>query len=295
VNRIHLKRLGSAFAAVALVALSVGSVSAAVPNASATGFSYGDFGGNGYAGFSETFTLTDSSTLSKLYLESDIVGGASVPVLSATLNGSSVANACSVQASPLSVKCLFKTVRTNDVINVTFGVDPLASASSVTTEGFWSSSGYVTGGNNSHGDAWPSGLLTANRGGNGNFAGGFGNASLATDIVNLGGNSQAATLKGLPGGKYASVNDDAAPDATSGFPVIELHVNDGAPATFQLVIVYPKGTNAPKGYEHTSDGYPTVTYTSCARGDTSDCFVWSNKNTTTILYLSHNGFVRTKG
>ena len=87
---------------------------------------------------------------------------------------------------------------------VTFAVKP-AAAGDVTATGGWSSTGYVVGGNNSHGDAWgiggktPSGdrslSLTATYNASGDFAGGFGNTTLTTQASN---NKQSAKLTGLP-------------------------------------------------------------------------------------------------
>lgn len=296
VNTKQIRKLAMVGAAAALsLQLVAGTASAAVPNASATGQALGTFGGNGYAGFTQTFAYADSSTLSKLYLESDITGGASVVSLAVTKNGQSAANACSVQASPLAVKCQFKTIRNGDVIKLTFAVSPLANAASVSTEGFWSSTGFVLGGNNSHGDAWSTTKLTAVRNASANFAGGFGNTSLDTSTTNLGGNGQAASLKNLPSGKYAFVNDNAATVSDSNFPIIEISVNGGAAASFQLVIVYPHGTNAPASFVHTSDGYATTTYTRCSGSTRVNCFTWSQNSNTATLYLQHNGTLKRAG
>jgi hypothetical protein len=306
-NRMARLATGVATAALLATALAV-PATAAVPAATSGGSTYGQFGGDGYAGFSLDYTLTDTSTLAKLFLEVDISGAASVKLFSVTLNGSSV-KGCQ-QPTAAGFTCDFKTVRTNDTFHIDLALQPLAGADVVALSGGWSSSGYVTGGNNSHGDAWdlcqigqdgcidgdpndPAMLnvLTSTRNSSVDAAAGFGNKTLST-ASDFGTNNQAATLLNLPAGKYASVNDNFAPDA-SGFPIIELTVNNGALATFQLQIFYPKGTKAPSSYIHTSDNYPTETYYECQKGSPKvSCFTWEQKSNTAVLYLLHNGGVR---
>lgn len=295
-NKTQFRKLATIGAAAALsLQLFAGAAAAAVPTASASGSSYGPYGGNGYAGFQTTFVYADSSTLAKLYLEADISNATAVTVLTATKNNSPVSG-CSASASPFGIKCLFKTVRNTDVFAVTFAV--VGNGGTVSTLPLWSSTGYVPGGNQSHGDAWvgsTDGLtpLTSEYSSDPNVAAGFGNTSLNTSTDNFGGNSQATTLKNLPNGKYASVNDNAGDGGA--FPLIALSVNGGEQATFQLVIVYPKGTNAPSSYTHTT-GTSTQTYTVCARNQAkSECFDWSNKTNTVTIYLEHNGTLRRSG
>jgi hypothetical protein len=288
----QFRKLATVTATAALaLQLFAGASSAAVPNATSTGAVLGQVGGDGYAGFTSALTFQDNN-LAKLYFEADIANGASVPVFEATRNGKA-AN-CSVTASV--IKCEFKNVKNGEEFAITFAVKP-ATAADVVAAGGWSSTGYVVGGNNSHGDAWGIGgknasgqqvlSLTASYNASGDFAGGFGNTTLTTQASN---NKQSAKLTGLPSGKYASVNDNAGPDAF-GFSVIELVVNGGEAANFQLAITYPKNTQAPKSYLHVTNG-AEQTYLVCQRGQTVDCFTWDKKNYVATLYLAHNGQLR---
>jgi hypothetical protein len=294
VNKQQFRRLATVGAAAALsLQLLAGVASAAVPSAQVGGSAYGSFTSGGYAGFSASYTLTDSGTLSKLYMEADITGGASVPVLLVTRDGAS-AKGCEVQATPLAVKCTFKTVRSGEVVNIRFGVNPLATASAVSTEPLWSGSGFVTGGNQSHGDSWSSGVLTSSRSTNPDLAAGFGNLTLTTK-ADFSSNNQYAKLQNLPSGVYASVDDNTG-GIVDGFAAILLSVNDGGPATFQLLVTYPNGVGAPDYFTHVSAGYPTATYYACAKNATKvNCFDWSNKANTITLYLTHNGSIRRSG
>jgi hypothetical protein len=293
VNKQQFRKLATVGAAAALsLQLLAGVASAAVPTATSGGQSW-NFSGDGRAGFEATYSYGDSSTLSRLYLEADITNGASARLESVTKNGNAVSG-CSVQSSPLAIKCLFRTVRNTDEFVVQFSVVPADNTADVTAEPLWSTTGYVTGGNNSHGDAWDeAGILVSHAGSDANVAEGFGNTSLHTGLTNLGGNGQAASLE-LPLGlayKYAKVNDNAGDGGD--FPLIEIQVNNGNAATFIVVIVYPKGTNAPSSYIHSTNPTP---YTACQKGKPKvDCFDWSNKTNTVTLYLSHNGTLRRSG
>ena len=73
---------------------------------------------------------------------------------------------------------------------------------------------------------------------------------------------------------------------------LEINVKNGQPAVFKLLLLYPKGTSAPKTFEHTSSGSPTTTYTPCAKRTRPTPFVWNNKTSTVTFYLSHNGQLR---
>ena len=293
---MNTKRIGKLATVVASAALTLqlfaGASLAAVPNGTSTGAVLGEVGGDGYAGFTSAFTFNDN-TLAKLYFEADITNGASVPVFEATRNGKA-AN-CSVTAAV--IKCEFKNVKVGETFAITFAVKP-AAPGDVTAAGGWSSTGYVVGGNNSHGDAWGIGgktlngdqilSLTATYNASGDFAGGFGNTTLTTQASD---NKQSAKLTGLPSGKYASVNDDGSTTLYGGFPEIDIVVNDGNPANFQLVITYPKNTQAPNAYVHISSGEQT--YFECQKGATKiDCFTWDKKSATATLYLAHNGSLR---
>jgi hypothetical protein len=293
VNKQQFRRLATVGAAAALsLQLLAGVASAAVPNASSDGRSW-NYSGDGRAGFEASYLYDDSSTLARLYLEADITNGTSARVESVTRNGNPVSG-CSVQSSPLAIKCLFRTVRDNDAFVVQFSVLPTDNTVDVTAEPLWSTTGYVPGGNQSHGDVWDeAGVLESVAGGDVNVSEGFGNTSLHTGLTDLGGNGQAASLE-LPLGlayKYAKVDDDAGDGGD--FPIIEIEVNNGNAATFKLVIVYPRGTNAPSSYIHSTNPTP---YYACQKGQPKvDCFEWSNKTHTVTLYLSHNGSIRRSG
>ena len=293
---MNTKRIGKLATVAASAALTLqlfaGASLAAVPAGTSAGSAAGDVGGDGYAGFTSTFTFQDNN-LAKLYFEADITNGASVPVFVATRNGKSVN--CSVTAAV--IKCEFKSVKNGETFAITFAVKP-AAAGNVVASGGWSSTGYVVGGNNSHGDLWGIGgknaagnqitSLTATYNASGDFAGGFGNTSLTTQASN---NKQSAKLTGLPAGKYASVNDDGSTTLYGGFPEIDITVNNGDPANFQLIITYPKNTHAPNAYVHIGSG--SETYYVCQKGaPKTDCFTWDKKSATATLYLEHNGSLR---
>jgi len=295
VNKHSFRKLATVGAATALtLQLLAGVASAALPTAQVSGSSYGGYANGGYAGFTATFKLTDSSTLSKLFLEADITGGTSVPILIATKNGAAV-KGCSVQTTPtLAVLCSFKTVRPGDAFVITYAVNPSASAAAVTTEGLWSSSGFVTGGNNSHGDTWTSGVRTSTHSTSPDVAAGFGNLTLSTK-ADFASNKQYAKLQNLPSNVYASVDDNNGA-VIGGSQAILLSVAGGAPATFQVLVSYPNGIGAPDFFTHVSDGYPTATYYACAKNAPKvDCFDWSKQTRTVTLYLSHNGTLRRSG
>ena len=290
-NKHSFRKLATVGVGAALsLQLLAGVASAAVPAGDASVSTTYDFAGGGNGGFSTRFKF-NGNNLSKLYLDATITGGSSVPLLLVSKNGSTV-NSCSVQASPLAVKCSFGQTRGGDEFIVQFAVTPAAGAATVTTTPKWTSSGDVTGGNNSHGDLWSPGLLTAHGSTSPDLSAGFGNLTLSTK-ADFGSNKQYAKLQNLPANKYARVNDNAAPNGN--FPDIELSVNNGSPAAFQLLITYPAGTKAPKSFTHTSTGYPTVVYCPCKSDPKSDCFVWSASTRTVTLYLSHNGTLRRSG
>jgi len=316
VNRKHFRRLATVSAAAALsLQLLAGAASAAVPTATSDGSSLGNFAGDGWAGFSMSYDYHDSSTLSKLYLEIDISGASAIQQFDITRTGANVARSCA--QSPTVITCSFKTVRNGEHFQIQLVLNPSVTASEVRLTGGWSASGFVLGGNNSHGDSWDLcqadnathgcdvfvdpklNELVSSRIGDADDAAGFGNLSLTTN-TNFGLNKQTAKLVDLPGGQYASVDDNAGGDAT-GFSWISISVNGGAPlpadGTFQLVIVYPKGTSAPKSFQHyNTENVLTDTYLLCAKGATKiNCFDWSNKTNTATLYLHHNGSIRRSG
>lgn len=292
----RITKLATVAAAAALaLQLFAGTSVAAVPNATASGTASDAWAGDGWAAFTASFHYADSSTLSKLYLEIDIDNASELISFSATKEGNAV-NGCdrTVSGGTAVIKCTFKTVRNGDDFLISFVVDP-AAAGPVNASGNWSSTGFVPGGNSSHGDAWEIAdsatddqTLTVNYDADPDHASGFGNSSLSTQASN---NKQSAKLTGLPSGKYAAVNDNAGADGF-GFSVITLVVNGGDPANFQLSITYPKNTQAPNSYLHVSDGYANTEYFLCSRGQTVNCFTWDKKSATATLFLAHNGSLR---
>jgi len=294
----QIRKLATVAATAALaVQLFAGTTSAAVPNGTSEGSVLGAVGGDGYAGFTTSFTFKDNN-LAKLFFEADIANGDSVPIFSATRNGKD-ANCGTVSGS--LIKCQFNSVKNGEVFAITFAVKPLG-AGDVTAAGGWSSTGYVVGGNNSHGDAWGIGgkdtvtgaqilSLTAIYNASGDYSAGWGNTTLATQASN---NKQSAKLSRLPLNKWASINDDGSTQLYGGFPQVTIVVNDGNPANFQLSITYPKSTSAPKSYVHISSvtGSQTDEYFVCANGQTVGCFTWDKKTYTATLLLGHNGSLR---
>jgi hypothetical protein len=290
-SRSLLRVFGAAAAVVVLAGTMATGAMAARPSATATSLTFGDFGGNGDAGFSATLAYSAKSTAARIYLDAPITGGSGVPLLAVTRNGSAV-DACEVVAAPLAVRCEFRLVRNGEVLQAVFAVSPAAGASAVTADAEWSTTGYVSGRNNSHGDAWEDGATTAHRNPSPNFAGGFGNEHLATGGELGSGNTQIASLVGLPAGGYASIDDDAG-DTDSDYPLIDITVNDGHPAAFVVKIVYPAGSPPPTSFVHTSDGYPTAEYLPCVYGQPKEgCFTYKAWTSTATIYLLHNGSLR---
>jgi hypothetical protein len=285
----------AAVAATAALALQLfaGASSAAVPNATSVGGSY-DFGGNGDAGFWTSYSFVDNN-LSKLYLKIQITNGASLSYLNVTKNDVplNTKTACSTATGSL-IECLFKSISNTDDFKVEFAVKPI-SAGDVTATGGWSSTGFVLGDNNSHGDSWDiadsetdDNTLVSAYDSDPNHAAGFGNSSLATLASN---NGQSAKLTGLPSGKYASVND-AGGDIYFGFAEIDIVVNGGLPADFTLAITYPKNTASPNGYLHITDGNSQTYFLCVKNAEKVNCFDWDKKTATATLYLEHNGSLR---
>ena len=309
----RIRKLATVAATAALaLQLFAGTSLAAKPNATSSGQSF-DFAGSGWAGFSTTYNFLDNN-IPKLFVELDVKGASSIGFVGATRNGNAV-NACS--KSGLVVKCQFNSVKNGETFAL--GVGAVPSADDVTAVAEWSTTGFVPGGNNSHGDAWDicvagnidcrvataaqefgyaagTFYLVASRGSDqsGNFAAGFGNTSLATNqVVDKKTNPQAARLEGLPAGVFSDVDDQAILDTTTGFYIVKLHVDNGADHNFQLIIVYPNGTGTPTAYQHLDEaGTVIATYTACAKGDTTECFTWDPRKNTATINLPHNGGVR---
>lgn len=289
--RTNLMRVVAAVAVAAILAGQFATAALAkVPEATATSTTFGDFGGNGDAGFSATLQYTAKSTASKVYLNVAITGGVSVPLLSVTRKGVPTDD-CVVVSSPLAIRCLFKLVRAGDTLSVVYAVRPQTDVAAVSADAEWSTTGYVSGGNNSHGDAWQDGVRTAKRNPSPNFAGGFGNRVLSTTGVPGAGNPQVASLLDLPEGRYASIDDDAGPTGTD-YPLIVIRVNDGKPAPFRVQIKYPDGPK-PVSFVHVSDGYEDAEYFRCVHGQPLvNCFTFDKATKTATIYLLHNGSLR---
>ena len=259
-NKHSFRKLATVGAAAALsLQLLSGVASAAVPNASSDGSTYGSFAGDGFAGFALSYHYADSSTLAKLYLKINIAGGEAIETFNITRDGSDV-KGCSVSATLIT--CQVKTVRTGDDFDILLVVKPTATATEVRLTNGWSSTGFVEGGNNSHGDSWdlcqagqlgcevdadPATLnqLVSSRTGDDNTAAGFGNLSLNTSTTNLGGNGQAASLKNLPNGKYAYVNDNGV--VAGNYRQIDLIVNGGETVASQEL---PTHHRVPEGHPY---------------------------------------------
>jgi hypothetical protein len=285
-----MRAVAAGAAAAILAGQFATGVLAKVPEATATSTTFGDFGGNGDAGFSATLVYTAKSTASKVYLNVAITGGVSVPLLSVTRKDVPTDD-CSVVSSPLAIRCLFKLVRAGDTLSVVYAVRPQTNAAGVSADAEWSTTGYVSGGNNSHGDAWQDGVRTAKRNPSPNFAGGFGNRALSTSGVPGAGNPQVASLLDLPEGRYASIDDDAGPTGTN-YPLIVIRVNDGQPAPFRVQITYPEGPK-PVSFVHVSEGYEDAEYFRCVHGQPLvNCFTYDKWSKTATIYLLHNGSLR---
>jgi len=303
VNKSQFRKLATVGAAAALtLQLLAGVASAAVPNATSHGESFGAVGGDGWAGFTTTLDYNDSSTLAKLYLKIQIENGGSVEYFSATKGTQAVDKSCTTVTAAL-IECAFKTVRKGDTFTVTFAIKP-ASDAAVTAKGGWSSTGFVLGDNNSHGDAWEIGssvsetnTLTAPFVAGTDFAAGWGNRTLKTSGTFNAGNPQITRLDNLPGNKYSSVDDGGAPDGF-GFKVITIVVDGGAlqDTTFQVLISYPKGSSAPKSFTHTLDNGTLVPLPPCVNGAALlDCFTFDKKTLTATIYLNQNGTLKRAG
>jgi hypothetical protein len=250
-----------------------------------------------------------SSTLAKAYVTifTDTGTGA-LEFVSATKNGSVVANAC---GTTLPVSCTFKTVRPEDRLAVTVAYDRVATTA--TASGIWSSTGAPTSdiGDNSHGDTWRATPATATfQAAGGDYGGGFSTANggsvangQAVDSVNR----QATKVAALPAGVAATVLDGAGATGDCGDGTVvdcsttfgewsEVTVGDGQTfgVPFQIVITYYQGT--PKGFVHKYvDAAGVTQYESigaCPKknpADSAPCFVWSAKFGQATIFSKHNG------
>jgi hypothetical protein len=317
VNRARVRRLAATAIIGSLLAIQgfAASATAAIPSANAASQAY-PYSGDHAAGFFGSFHLTDSSTLSRLYLRVDLVSPENLTnvYFKVTRNGADVtARDCgpATDSHPEDFVCTFKTVRNTDVINVGVAWDP-GTAQSVVASFIWNSVGVPDNGDLSHGDDWDGALLTAlaSNDPDGNFDGGFtleGDPIIANAPISAT-NVQAARIVGLPAGTGASVEDGPgvqAPDcvtegqidcnATFGEWVETLvGVGDSLTSLWQLQITYASGT--PKSFVHiyTLPGDPE-TYLQeyiepCPKKNPEyPCFTWSAKNKTATIFTYHNG------
>jgi hypothetical protein len=315
VNRARVRRLAATVIVGSLLAIQgfAASASAAIPAAQAHSFGY-PYSGDHAAGFFGYFHLTDSSTLSRLYLRVDLLDP--VPLANVyfkvTRNGTDVTSKdCGPAPAPNAEDfvCTFKTVRNTDVLNVGVAWDP-GTAELVHASIVWNSVGVPDNGDLSHGDDWDGALLTASHsnGENGNFDGGF---TLLDDPIIANApisatNVQAARIVGLPAGTGASVRDgitadpgcvsDAQVDCNATFGEwVETFVGIGDSLTslWQLQITYASGT--PKAFVHVYTdpltGALLQEYVGpCAKkSPTYPCFTWTPKTKTANIFTYHNG------
>ena len=301
-NTKQTRRLATVAAAAALsLQLFAGTSSAAVPDAFDDTVAVPEYYSDGNkVAFFATFSLIDTGTLAKLYGDFTVSGAAAVDI-SATKNGNTVARACDRLAGSTNVyECLFKTVRTGDVIEVKILVTPSLYAAGATTavaSSFSTTGATDSDGGTSHGDTWDS-SASASYTNDPDFAAGYGATRLATKgTLSATGNPQVAALDRIPSDVGATIRDDIA-CAASAFPCIDINVDGGT--TFSspfLVQVQYYANGAPTSFEHTYENSAGVeqtdTITECAkRNPTYPCFTWSNRNNTATIYLLHNGGVR---
>lgn len=256
-------------------------------------------------GYRSTYTYSDGSTLSKLYLVLNTTGTTANTYLSATRNGANATNNCT---AGIPVTCVFKTVRTNEVIVVTAAFTP-GDGATPTADPLWSSSGSTTSdGGTSHGDTWTDPAVTqtplttdpTNYGGGFSVTAGGGVANgQAVSAVN----KQATKLLGLPAGVAATVLDGTATSADCG-PIdcstafgewSEVTVGDGQAfgSAFQIVITYYQGS--PKGFVHRYGSAPDYQYEpvgACPKKNpaaAAPCFTWTASTRQATIYTLHNG------
>ena len=282
---MNTKRIGKLATVAASAALTLqlfaGASSAAVPNAHVDGAVLGYVGGDGWAGLHDYVHVHRHQHLAKLYLEIDVVGR--------------VADRCHVRRHEerqlgrrlhrrpaRSIKCMFKTVANGDV----HCRGHVRASTPATRPGRRHRRGRQleprratirTVATAATGDAWGDrrqGLRHGDR------------SSPRRDLQRQGGTTPAASatstlshdqtvteqhagprsLTGLPSGKSARVNDDGGATLYGGFSAIDISVDGGNVGhDFQLVITYPKNTQAPKSYVHLASAGDAETSTSSAR------------------------------
>lgn len=278
---------------------ATGAALAAVPTADASSSAIPEsYSAGNAAGFRGTYTLTDSSTLAKLYLVLTTTGADANVYFTATKNGASVARFCTVGTA--TTVCEFKTVRTNDAFVITSAYS--TSAAAVTANFAWSTTGSTgSDGGTSHGDTWDDTIRTATLNTDPNYGGGFviDGSDIQNGQVVSSSNPQATRLAGLPAGIAATVLDG--PDATgscgafvctSEFEWSEINVADGD-TPFTAVITYYQGS--PKYFIHDflSAGVPDQEQVNpCPKknpASAAPCFTWSAKYNQATIYALHNG------
>lgn len=311
-NRSRIGRWTTRLAITSVIALQAfaGSAGAAVPAATASSEAIpASYSAGNAAGFRGTYQLTDTSTLARLILVIETTGASGVAFRSATVNGSTVANACS---NSLPVICQFRQVRTGDTIVVVAAFTPEEGATSVSAIFTWSTTGATSSdGGTSHGDTWDGVTHTATLSTDPNYAGGF--------VIGAGGtiqnfqvvseaNRQATKLASLPAGVAATVLDGpglanlcantAQVNCADQFGETSIvTVGDGQTfgSLFTVSIVFYEG--APDGFVHrygVDDSEQEFIGPCPKKNPTSGapCFTWTQKTRTATIYTFHNGSYR---
>jgi hypothetical protein len=312
VNRSRIGRWTARLAITSVVALQAfaGSAGAAVPDAIASSEAIpASYSAGNAAGFRGTYHFTDASTLARLHLVIGTTGASGVAFRSATLNGSTVANACT---SSLPVTCQFRQVRTGDTIVVTTAFTPAEGATSVSATYTWNTTGATpSDGGTSHGDTWDGITQTATLNTDPNYAGGFVNSGGGT-IQNLQvvseSNKQATKLASLPAGVAATVLDGPGltnlctntadvncADQFGETSIVTVGDGQSFGAPFTISIVYYQGS--PDGFVHRygPDDSEQEFIGPCPKknpASAAPCFTWTNKSRTATIYTFHNGSYR---
>lgn len=292
---------------------TAGLTLATVPSATATSEAIpAQYSATGNAGFRGFYHYTDGSTLAKLFLDIPVTGADSNVYLLVTRNGKPVA--C---AMALPVACVFKSIRFDEQFVVVAAFHPIPGSTSVSATIGWSTTGSSSNdGGTSHGDTWPTPLVTqtATLSTDSNYGGGF-NVVAGGGIGNgqsvSASNRQATRLANLQAGLAATVldgatnlpdidcipNDPSTPQVDCSALIGEwsdVSVGDGQSfdTPFTVLIVFYSGT--PKGFVHTyfdANGDPQQEFIgSCAKKNpVYPCFTWSASTNTATIYTFHNG------
>ena len=318
-QRARISRITSIGAAALLtLGLLPGVASAALPSAQVTQRSLlAQYSAGNDAGFTGSLTNADTSTLSRLYLEIDTTGVSALTYIRATVNGAVVANACDRPGDPLPIDCQFRLVRPGDAVVVVVGVTP--DGSLARAHYTWATTGFGSGGgDNSHGDTWEvrntdlsDFYSEASLSTDPDYAGGFNESSIATNLIVSASNRQGARLSNLPAAVPSSV-DDTVLDGSSALLTcvetaaidcdqlvgdwVEVNVGDGQTfgSVFVIEIVYYQGN--PKFFVHSyldEDNQVQQEYVGpCPRrnpASSAPCFTWKASTGTATIYTYFNG------